>query len=99
MGRPARRSQVDWSIIFDSIASEYGYTWDQFTGMTYKMLDVCLEAISRRTHNKNAVLAAMHGIKIDLYRRIKSPSSKDLEKGRSEAFKILQEKQAAAQNG
>jgi len=67
--------------------------------MTYKMLDACLEAIARRTHNQTSIQAAMHGIKMDLYKRIKPVSEKTLAYARSEAFKILQRKQAAVKNG
>ena len=94
MDRPVKKSpSADWSIIFDSIASEYGYTWGQFVSMTYKMLDACLEAIARRTHNQTAVLASMHGIKMDLYKRIKPISEKTLDQARAQAYKILKRKQ------
>lgn len=97
MGRPVKNSApADWSIIFDSIASEYGYTWGQFVSMTYKMLDACLEAIARRTHNQTAVLASMHGIKMELYKRIKPISEKVLDQARAQAYKILQRKQAVS---
>jgi len=76
------------------IASEYSYTWDQFTGLTYKILNACLEAIARRTHNKIVVQAARRGIKVDLYKRIKPISEEVLKNARSEAFKILKQKQA-----
>jgi len=98
-GPVSAASSVDWSIIFDLVASEYGYTFEQFIGLTYKLLDSCLEAIARRTHNKTAVTAAMHGIKMDLYKRVKAPSEKFLENARTEAYKILKEKQAAIKNG
>lgn len=99
MGRPVRSGDVDWSIIFDLIASEYSYTWKQFIKLTYKQLNIYLEAIARRNHNKTAVLASMHGIKIDLYKRIKPVSKQTLENARKEAYKILKQKQKAAQNG
>ena len=97
MGRSdeSRVKSVDWSIIFDSIASEYGYTWRQFTNLTYKLLDTCLEAIARRTHNKTVVLAAMHGIKVDLYKRHKPVSEKILKTADAEIFKLLKSKQVA----
>lgn len=88
-------NRVDWAIIFDLVASEYGYTWAQFTELTYKQLNVFLEAILRRTHNKTVVLAAMHGIKLDPYRRIKPPSERMLKKALDETEKILKEKQIA----
>ena len=96
MGGPVKqRDPVDWSIIFDSIASEYGYTWDQFIAMTYKLLNACLESIARRSHNKTAVLAAMHGIKMDLYKEHEGkPLSKDdIKRAKTEVEKILKEKQ------
>ena len=96
MGGPVEsRGKIDWSVIFDLIASEYGYDWSQFVSMTYKMLDACMEAISRRTHNKTVVQAAMHGIKMDLYRRHKPVSEKDLDNARSEIEKLLKEKQVS----
>lgn|GEM_PF-5595676 len=96
-----KASRIDWSIIFDLIASEYGYTWEQFTGMTYKILDACLEAIHRRTHNKTAVLAQMHGIKMELYekrQKIAPPSEKTLKAVDKHISDILKEKQKQAKN-
>lgn len=93
MDRSVERSaSVDWSIIFDSIASEYGYTWEQFAGLTYKLLAACLEAIARRTHNNTAVLASIHGIKMDLYKRSKPISKKILANAEAEAYKLLKKK-------
>ena len=100
MGGPARKAApADWSVIFDTIASEYGYTWEQFAGMTYKLLDSCLEKIAARTHNKTAILAAMHGIKIELYQKPTPVSEKTLEYAAEETQKILKQKQIAAKNG
>ena len=94
MGGPAQKhASPDWSLIFDVIASEYSYTWKQFTGLTYKQLDACLEAIAARTHNKTAVLAAMHGIKMDMYRKPIPVSEKTLELASIETEKILKAKQ------
>lgn len=96
MDRPVcQNPTVDWSIIFDLIASEYGYTWQQFTNLTYKLLDACLEAITRRTHNKTAALAAMHGIKMDLYKRFKPVSETTLAQAKAEALKFLKQKRTA----
>jgi len=94
-----QNAPIDWSIIFDSIASEYGYTWQQFVNMTYKLLNHCLEAIARRTHNNTVVQAAMHGLKMDLYKRVKPVSEKILDQATSEAYKLLQQKQSAVKNG
>ncbi len=94
-----RTPPLDWSIIFDLIASEYGYTWEQFSGLTYKLLNSCLEAISRRNHNKTAVLAAMHGIKMDLYRRVKPVSDKTLQDAKEGAYNLLKERRAAIKDG
>jgi len=101
VGRPVqkRHAGVDWSVIFDSIASEYGYTWEQFINMTYKLLNCCLEAIAKRTHNNTVIQAAMHGIKMDLYKRVKPVSEKLLEQANIETYKLLQQKQVAAKNG
>lgn len=87
-------NRVDWAETFDLIASEYGYTWKQFIRLTYKQLYHCLKAIKRRIHNKTAVLAAMHGIKMEFYKEIKSPSKEILQKAQVEIDKILKEKQA-----
>lgn len=100
MERPAKQSEaVNWSEIFDSIASEYGYTWDQFTGLTYKLLDACLESIAKRQHNKTSVYAAMHGIKMDLYRRNKPVSEKTLQQAEKRAYELLKQKREAVKNG
>jgi hypothetical protein len=100
VGKPVERSPgLDWSIIFDLIASEYGYTWDQFISFTYKQLNACLEAIARRTHDNTVIRAAMHGIKLDMYRRVKPVSQKILKQAESEIQKLLKEKQKAAKNG
>jgi len=67
--------------------------------MTYKLLNSCLEAINRRTHNNIAIQAAMRGIKLSLYKppvKIEPPSKEMLAKARSEIYNIFQAKQAAA---
>ncbi|GAG41635.1 unnamed protein product [marine sediment metagenome] len=58
-----------------------------------------MKAIARREHNKTAVLAAMHGIKLDLYQRVKPVSEKSLESAAIETEKILKQKQAEIKNG
>ena len=98
-GSVGQNASPDWSVIFDSIASEYGYTWEQFVSMTYKLLNHCLEAIAKRNHNNYAAQAALHGLKMDLYKRVKPVSEKVLDQARSEAYKLLQQKQSAVKNG
>lgn len=101
-GSVEKTTPTDWAIIFDLIASEYGYTWEQFIGLTYKLLDSCLEAIARRTHNKTAVLASIHGIKMDLYKRVQPVSEKVLADAKTQAYDLLKQKQqkiAARKNG
>jgi hypothetical protein len=98
-GSVGRTGETDWAIIFDLIAAEYGYTWNQFISFTYKQLNASLEAIARRTHNKTVVRAAMHGIKLDLYQRVKPASQKQLKQAEDEIQKLLKEKQKAAKSG
>ena len=86
---------VNWANVFDLVASEYGYTWDQFTGLTYIQLHAFLEAINRRTHNNTAVQAAMHGIKVDLYKKIDPPAAENLQQIDDEITKIFKEKASA----
>lgn len=92
-GPASTRDPVNWSIIFDIIASEYGYTWVQFSGMTYKLLNECLESINRRTHNSIAVQAALRGIQMDLYQKHVPADAKTIEQSRMEAEKILKKRQ------
>jgi len=60
--------------------------------MTYKLLDACLDAIARRNHNKTAVEAAMHGIKMELYKIHKPLTKEEIEAARNEVAKILNKK-------
>ena len=48
------------------IASEYGYTFDEFKKMTYRTLFAAVEMIGIRNHNKYAREAALQGIKLDV---------------------------------
>jgi len=97
----SRDQRTDWGEIFDLIASEYGYGWEKFTGLTYKQLHAWLGAIAKRTHNQLVVLAAMHGLKMDLYRQLKAPSKQILADADVEIYKQLKEKQRkkAVRNG
>lgn len=61
-------------------------------GMTYKLLNACLESIARRNHNQTAVLASMHGIKMDLYKQSKPVSEETLLSAREEAEKLIKQK-------
>ena len=96
MGGPDEKrdaEKLDWSLIFDLIASEYSYTWEQFTGMTYKQLDACMEAINRRNHNSLVTQAALKGVKLDAYRKKKAISNADMKSAREVIRKLLAEKQ------
>lgn len=58
--------KTNWIEVFDLIASEYGYTMDQFKAMTLRQLNGCLEMIDIRTHNEFALNASIHGHKVEL---------------------------------
>lgn len=91
---------ADWSIIFDLFASEYGYTWEQFISMTYKQLNACLTCIYRRTHNKTAVQARIHGIDMDFWKEDIKPKKEVFDKANDLVDKLLREKQQkTAANG
>lgn len=93
MGRPARKDSTDWPLIFDLIASEYGYTWNQFGELTYKLLHATLEAIQQRTHNNLVIQAALRGVKLNPYKKLKSISEIDLKAGDQQVSEILKRKQ------
>ena len=84
--------RVDWSIIFDIVASEYGYCWKDFTALTYKQLDTFLEVIAQRRHNDIVVQASLHGIKLESYRKKQTISKKVLTKARKMTQQLLAEK-------
>ena len=94
-GRDGKGASPDWPVIFDLIASEYGYSWRRFVGLTYKQLDAFLEAIAARSHNNMATQAAMRGIKVEPYKKVEPVSEKALEGARANAYKILEQKRAA----
>lgn len=93
MGGPVRPVEVDWSIIFDLVAAEYGYTWEQFVGLTYKLLNACMENIARRTHNERVVIAQMHGLKMELYKKSVPIPDETLQRASQRTVEILKEKQ------
>lgn len=99
MDRQSKRGGNDWGLIFDLIASEYGYTWSEFTELTYKQLNACLESIARRTHNDYAFIANIHGVEMDYYQKIEPPSKAILEKARKRTEEILRKKQQKIKNG
>lgn len=51
-------------MIFDIVASEYGYTLSQFSALTPCVLFIALDRIARRNHNAFACRAALMGVKI-----------------------------------
>lgn len=53
------------------IASQYGYTKKEFTEMTLRDLQGCLEAIDIRTHNDFALDANIHGHKVEMRNAIR----------------------------
>lgn len=47
------------------VASEYGYTFDQFKQLTFRTLYALLEVMQVRGHNEYVKQAALQGIKLD----------------------------------
>lgn len=99
-GPDQRAAEVDWSIIFDLIASEYGYTWEQFTGLTYKLLNACIKKIDKRKYDQAVFLAKIHGAQLkNEPAQLKPPSEELLKYAEAEALKTLKQKQEALRNG
>lgn len=61
---------MNWIEVFDLIASEYGWTFDEFKKVTLRTLQGCLEMIDIRTHNDFVKQASLKGIKLE-FKRIK----------------------------
>lgn len=51
--------------VFDLVASQYGYTFEDFKAMTLRTLTGCLEMIDIRTHNEFALNANIQGHKVE----------------------------------
>ena len=69
--------------MFDIIASEYGYTYEEFKQMTLRTLHGALEMINIRTHNEYVKQAALKGIKLEakkIRRKITEMSTESKEK-------------------
>lgn len=74
------------------IASEYGWTFDDFKKITMRTLHSCLEMIAIRQHNDFALNASLKGVKIE-FKKVK----KQVEDMTQEQKKMMNEviKQAA----
>ena len=92
-GGPAAE-KVDWSEIFDLIASEYGYTWGQFTALTYTQLEAFLGAVSRRRHSDVAINAQIHGIRMEARQKQAPVSDAVLREADRMTREMLSEKRA-----
>lgn len=94
-GSVKETASIDWSIIFDTIASEYGYTWEQFIYLTHKQLAAFLAAIDKRLYDKIRINAAIHGIKIDEKAATKQPSDTELKEAEKATNELLRQRRAA----
>jgi hypothetical protein len=63
--------------VFDIIASEYGYTLEQFGQMTVREVFVCMSNISKRKNNDLVIQAKLHGMKLEDNTKKKMVISKD----------------------
>ena len=53
-------------MIFDVIANEYGYTFDEIRNMTMREIDVAMKYIGIRKHNEVATNARIHGLEMEM---------------------------------
>ena len=49
-------------MIFDLIASEYGYSFEDIRNMTMREIDIAMKYIGIRKHNEIAVNGKIHGL-------------------------------------
>jgi hypothetical protein len=98
MGRPIDGApSVDWSIIFDTIANEYGYDWERFTSLTYKQLDAFLEAIDKRRYSDFRSRIILHGGRDPgPYIKKQPVKESDLADAKAQMNEILKRKQIEA---
>jgi hypothetical protein len=60
-GDDARTVETDWPQIFDVLAHEYGWTFDQVGRLSFREIDWCLRQIGRRKHEDRAFQARLAG--------------------------------------
>jgi hypothetical protein len=53
-----------WFDVYDTVASRYHYTLDQFIKLTNKQIDRITKAITKNRHSEIELQAGLHGVKL-----------------------------------